>query len=161
MIYSRWRPWRDVAIETWLIAMGDWQLRVHRIRTARALDTAEGGFSVPNRPLPEVQDGEGGCRIITPADTSAILCLSPQRRCGEAVLTPPNSNLLFAERAAVPVLRGDLAPGTHLLLSAVWAGNPDTFAPQGCPQAFISDDAVRFVTAQEEKHLTLSPENVL
>jgi hypothetical protein len=71
-----------------------------------------------------VLDGEGGCRIITPADTSAILCLSPQRRCGEAVLTPPNSNLLFAERAAVPVLRGDLAPGTHLLLSAVWAGNP-------------------------------------
>ncbi|HAV2256466.1 hypothetical protein GZS10_03625 [Raoultella ornithinolytica] len=77
------------------------------------------------------------------------------------ILTPPNSNLLFAERAAVPVLRGDLAPGTHLLLSAVWAGNPDTFAPQGCPQAFIGDDAVRFVTAQEEKHLTLSPENVL
>ncbi|MEH1303406.1 DUF2264 domain-containing protein [Raoultella ornithinolytica] len=161
MIYSRWRPWRDVVIATWLIAMGDWQLRVHRIHTARALDTAEGGFSVPNRPLPQVLDGEGGCRIITPADTSAILCLSPQRRCGEAILTPPNSNLLFAERAAVPVLRGDLAPGTHLLLSAVWAGNPDTFAPQGCPQAFIGDDAVRFVTAQEEKHLTLSPENVL
>lgn len=82
MIYSRWRPWRDVVIATWLIAMGDWQLRVHRIHTARALDTAEGGFSVPNRPLPQVLDGEGGCRIITPADTSAILCLSPQRRCG-------------------------------------------------------------------------------
>jgi hypothetical protein len=115
---------------------------------------------VPNRPCLRCWTG-GRCRIITPADTSAILCLSPQRRCGEAILTPPNSNLLFAERAAVPVLRGDLAPGTHLLLSAVWAGNPDTFAPQGCPQAFIGDDAVRFVTAQEEKHLTLSPENVL
>ena len=44
-IYSRWLPWRDVVIDSWLLALGDWQLRVHRITTHRALDCAEGGFS--------------------------------------------------------------------------------------------------------------------
>ena len=73
-------------------------------------------------------------------------------------MTPPNSNLLFAERAAVPLLRGELDPGTHLLISAVWAGNAADFDPQCCPQAFTSDDAVRFVTARQETTLVLAPE---
>jgi hypothetical protein len=29
--YSRWKPWHDVEIETWLIPMVPWHLRIHRI----------------------------------------------------------------------------------------------------------------------------------
>ncbi|WP_202300841.1 DUF2264 domain-containing protein [Dryocola clanedunensis] len=159
MIYCRWQAWHDVTIDTWLMPLGDWQIRVHHVDTARGLDTAEGGFSIPNRPLPESQGGQGSCQLTTTTEASAIFCLSPQTRRGEQVLTPPNSNLLFAERAAVPVLHGELTPGKHLLISAVWAGNPDDFNAQSCPQALIRDDAVRFVTAQEERTLTLAPEN--
>ncbi|WP_020077934.1 DUF2264 domain-containing protein [Klebsiella aerogenes] len=158
VIYSRWLPWRDVVIDSWLLALGDWQLRVHRITTHRALDCAEGGFSLANRPLPQAQERDGASCLRNARDISAIFCLHPHTRRGETVLTPPNSNLLFAERAAVPVLRGELDAGTHCLVSAVWAGNAADFEPQHCPQAFISDDAVRFVTARQETTLVLAPE---
>lgn len=157
-IYSRWLPWRDVVIDSWLLALGDWQLRVHRINTRRALDCAEGGFSLANRPLPKMQESDGGCWLRNACDVSAIFALHPHARRGETVVTPPNSNLLFADRAAVPVLRDELDPGPHLLISAVWAGNAADFDPQHCPQAFISDDAVRFVTARQETTLVLAPE---
>ncbi|AFJ47197.1 hypothetical protein EBL_c21060 [Shimwellia blattae DSM 4481 = NBRC 105725] len=44
-IYSRWRPWHDVVIDTWLLVLGTWQVRVHRIESARHLDTAEGDLA--------------------------------------------------------------------------------------------------------------------
>lgn len=155
MIYSRWQPWHDVTVDTWLLALGDWQVRVHHILSARELDGAEGGFSIPNRPLPRAETGAHFCRLATEDDISAIFCLSASPRRGEQVLTPPNGNLLFAERAAVPLLRGELAKGKHLLIGAVWAGNPDDFDARLCPQAVVRDDAVRLVTAHHEKTLAL------
>ena len=104
---------------------------------------------------------ESACWLRNAQDASAIFCLHPHARRGETVVTPPNSNLLFAERAAVPLLRGELDPGTHLLISAVWAGHAAGFDPQHCPQAFISDDAVRFVMARQETTLVLAPETSL
>jgi hypothetical protein len=34
--------WHDVMIETWLIPFGEWHLRLHRINSARTLQTVEG-----------------------------------------------------------------------------------------------------------------------
>lgn len=45
-LYSRWSPWHDVHIDTWQVPFGEWHLRLHRINSARALQTAEGGFAV-------------------------------------------------------------------------------------------------------------------
>jgi len=64
---GRWRPWDDVEIVTTLLALGAWHVRVHRIRSARRLETVEGGFSVPRflgEGLPEtpeilIADAEG------------------------------------------------------------------------------------------------------
>lgn len=154
-IYSRWQPWHDVTIDTWLLPLGDWQIRVHHISTARDLDTAEGGFSLPNSTLQQVQMEHGSCQFTTPTDVSAIFCLSSNMRSGEQVLTPPNSNLLFAERAVIPLLRGEITQGKHVLISAVWAGETSAFNAQLCPQVLIGDDEVRLVTAHHEKRLTL------
>lgn len=153
MIYSRWQPWNDVTIDTWLVPLGDWQVRVHYLKTDRELDCAEGGFSLANRPLPQTELAASKSVMRTATDTSAIYCLSPQPRTGEQVLTPPNSNLLFAERAAVPLLRGELNVGTHLLISAVWAGDTEGFNEQSCPQAIISEGAVRLVMSHHQKHV--------
>ncbi|PAC67352.1 hypothetical protein CGS27_27980, partial [Enterobacter cloacae] len=38
-IFSRWSPWRDVQIATWQIPFGEWHLRLHRINSARTLQT--------------------------------------------------------------------------------------------------------------------------
>src|SRR5690606_8045642 len=46
VVWSRWRPWADVEVETWLWPQLPWHVRVHRIRTERALHTAEGGWAL-------------------------------------------------------------------------------------------------------------------
>jgi len=155
-IYSRWLPWADVTVDTWLVALGDWQVRIHHLMTARDLACAEGGFSLSARPQPELQTEPGLCRVQNDADASAIYCLSAQPRRGEVVLTPPNSNLLFADRAAVPVLRGELAAGEHFLISAVWAGNSADVASQTLPQVSIGGGRIHLTSATHETLLTLA-----
>ncbi len=41
-IVSRWTPYADVQVTTWLVPCPPWHVRVHWLRTARALTTAEG-----------------------------------------------------------------------------------------------------------------------
>jgi hypothetical protein len=43
---STWEPWPDVRITTFLVSLGAWHLRLHRIESRRTLRTVEGGFSV-------------------------------------------------------------------------------------------------------------------
>jgi len=45
-IYTRWKPWSDVEIRTWLVTGTPWHVRIHRIDTARYLDCADGGFAL-------------------------------------------------------------------------------------------------------------------
>lgn len=121
-IWSRWSPWQDVHIETWLIPCHEWHVRVHRIDSARHLQTAEGGFAVINGP--EIHTVRQGCESLLCASngTSAIRDLSPAAsRVPDYVVTPPNSSITFAECAAIPLLTGPVAPGISWLVSAVVA----------------------------------------
>jgi Uncharacterized protein conserved in bacteria len=90
-IYSRWQPWHDVTVDTWLAAVGHWQVRVHHLATARELDTAEGGFSLCFRPEPESRSTTGISCLTSATDVSAIHCLASSPRRGETVLTPPTA----------------------------------------------------------------------
>ncbi|AFJ47196.1 hypothetical protein [Shimwellia blattae] len=65
---------------------------------------------------------------------------------------------MFAGRAVVPVLRGELTPGAHVLVSAVWAGDTADFAPGHCPQVVIDDMRIRILVDGTEKSLSLLPE---
>jgi len=154
-LYSRWQPWHDVTVDSWLIALDNWQIRVHHIITARELDSAEGGFSLCFRPLPEQELQTGVSRLTSATDVSAIHCLNNLPRQGEVVLTPPNSNLLFADRAAVPVLTGELKPGNHLLCCAVWAGNQADYDASTLPQINVSEGVVHLHSATQETNFTL------
>ncbi|POP43593.1 hypothetical protein CHU32_14570 [Superficieibacter electus] len=118
-IFSRWSPWHDVHIESWLIPCGEWHLRLHRINSARHLSSVEGGFAVM-KAAPRIT--EGGCLVQAANGASTIRCLaSTLRRQGDCIITPPNSSVMFAECAAIPVLRGEIPIGESWLYSAVAA----------------------------------------
>lgn len=119
---SMWYPWKNVAVETWLVPpTADaplWHLRVHRIRTARALTSAEGGFAIygqreDGRALEPV-GGEafgtlaeaGIARAASRAGVSGIINVGEQQRKGTALRTDANSNLMVA-RAVLPTLIGE------------------------------------------------------
>ncbi|WP_252145903.1 DUF2264 domain-containing protein [Yokenella regensburgei] len=156
-IYSRWDPWQDVTVDSWLLAVGDWQIRVHRLQTARELESVEGGFSLPGRPLPEQHCDIRESQLSNNGELSTIYCLSPQPRSGEVVFTPPNSNLLFAVPAAVPLLRRALPVGEHLLISAVWAGDTASFDASTLPQVSRDETQIRIVTAHHDACIQLAP----
>ena len=119
-IFSRWSPWHDVHIASWLIPCGDWHVRLHQINTARRLNSTEGGFAVMKA---EPQMRHDGCRVQARNGDSAILSLPVGiTREADCVIAPPNSSVMFAECAAIPVLTGELAPGQHWLCCAVRAG---------------------------------------
>lgn len=129
-IYSRWSPWHDVHIDTWQVPFGEWHLRLHRINSARALQTAEGGFAVMKT---EQQIRERGCYLAAENGSSLIVDLSPAiARQPDSIVTPPNSSIMFPECASIPLLKTDIPPGESWLCCAVVAsGSPhDAVAPQ-------------------------------
>ncbi|ELQ3994646.1 DUF2264 domain-containing protein [Enterobacter bugandensis] len=125
-IYSRWSPWHDVHIETWQIPFGEWHLRLHRINSARTLQTAEGGFAVMKT---EHQTRARGSYLAAENGSSAIVDLSPFiERTPDSIVTPPNSSIMFPECASIPLLKTDLQPGERWLCCAVIASEKQNVA---------------------------------
>lgn len=141
-LFSRWSPWRDVQVSTWLIPCGDWHLRVHHLHTARELQSVEGGFAVMKaEPQSLNQGAHHGCRVDAENGVSAIVCLSPQlQREADCVVTPPNSSVMFAECAVIPMLQTTLAAGEHWLACAVQASISNTDFNPVIPELTIEPD---------------------
>jgi hypothetical protein len=127
VVWSRWSPWPDVTVHTYLAPYRDgWHLRVHRLATARTLTGAEGGFCIPwitSGPDPAAvgTTGEvGRCAATSNGLTSIILDLDGART-GELVVPLAGTNVLHP-RTVLPMLRAEYAPGEHRLLGAVYLG---------------------------------------
>lgn len=122
---SMWYPWKDVGIETWLVPPTEdaplWHLRVHRVRTGRALLSAEGGWAIYGQdsddralgPVPHAEREDYGtyeegseARAASKAGAAAVAALERNSsRVGEALRTDANTNLMVP-RAVMPTLRG-------------------------------------------------------
>lgn len=136
-LVSRWRPWPDVAVTTWLVPHARWHVRVHRIVTARHLHSVEGGFAI-SRDEPGLSEDDlrreaapGHALAASPAATTLIRDTPARRRDGIVLRTAPNTNVLFP-RAVVPTLIDTHPPGTHWLACAV-AGWPASADPGAAP----------------------------
>ncbi len=124
-IHSRWRPWCDVEVETWLVPIDlPWLLRIHRLVAPKGVLTKEGGFAIDRtsdrRGNPVRSPRKSQCAIArVPAGASGIRDLAGARR---AVLVHalPNTNVIHP-RTIVPMLLGRYAPGSHLLVTGVLA----------------------------------------
>lgn len=133
VITAVWKPWHDVVITTTIIAGLPWHLRIHRIETNRHIDVAEGGFALPllgSLEQEEYEDGDkssGNIGIVGSNDfgRSGIVAIMGYN---EAVLhyTQSNTNVMHA-RTNIPTLKGNLTPGSHVLISAVY-GEPKSDA---------------------------------
>jgi hypothetical protein len=138
-IRSTWHPWADVEITTWLTAAAPWHLRTHRIRTGRALHTAEGGFAVDRDGGPAArEEGQGRALAVSAdGDLSGLLALGEEgpARDGRVIEPLPGTNVL-ARRTALPTLLAELPPGEHWLRCAVLGAGPSQAAAwQAAPPA--------------------------
>jgi hypothetical protein len=125
--YSRWKPWNDVTVETWLIPILPWHVRIHHILTERTLISCEGGFAIgrmgeENISLDKSDITEEAASYVSNSNgISGIVNLIGDRK-SKLVAELPNSNLLEC-KTVVPVLFGKLLKTENWLVCAV-LGSP-------------------------------------
>lgn len=120
---SRWSPLPGVIIETEIVAAAPWHFRIHTITTQHPLLTAEGGFAIGrNRCRDEGELRMGGERAVAtlPWGVSGIVNLEGSRE-PSMIRAEANTNAM-ANRTLIPCLEGELSPGTHRFVAAVYAG---------------------------------------
>ncbi|MEP7285003.1 MAG: DUF2264 domain-containing protein [Chloroflexota bacterium] len=124
-LYSVWQPLPGVEIETWLIPSPPWHMRVHRLRTSRALWTSEGGFALNrsgDNPLMQAGGQEAGDGVACaryPAGGSGIWDLLGLRE-GRVLRVDPNTNMM-TPRTVLPTLFAQYDAGEYWLACAVLA----------------------------------------
>ncbi len=119
--FSRWQPWPDLELRTWLIADATGHIRIHHLRTARKVWTVDAGFAVgwnekSSRQL--LPSAPSGPVVRGPHGASALRNLHGERR-ADCVDLGANSHLL-SSLAAMPLLHSAHEPGEHWL--ATWVG---------------------------------------
>ncbi|OAP42575.1 hypothetical protein AU381_15445 [Sinorhizobium glycinis] len=156
-LFSRWSPWPDVMVETWLLPISPWHVRVHRITTPRPLETAEGGFAIARRDFEAdtLSSEAGSAYVIGEEDFSGIRDLSSTvARQGVAQKAPPNTNLITA-KTLVPQLRATIPAGETILRCAVLALR-DTAAASGDWNIAPSAPDISDLRAVAEQGVTVS-----
>ncbi|KAJ5612070.1 hypothetical protein N7510_005264 [Penicillium lagena] len=127
IIFSRWYPWTDVTVQTWLIPHECWHMRVHEVSSSRPLSTIEGGFAVPKFDFMqdrifEQKSSAWTCGAM--GDFSGIVDASDPPRVGRVQSPHGNTNVMYP-RTLVPQLQGNIKPNcTRIFASAILAG-PD------------------------------------
>lgn len=150
-IFSRWSPWHDVHIDSWLVPFGEWHLRLHRITSARTLQTVEGGFAVMKT---DPQLHGRGSYLSADNGSSAIVDLSPNiSRQPDSVVTPPNSSIMFAGCATIPMLTSTLPQGESWLCCAVTASAQNKNRAES-PQLQINNNQVVIRAPGSERQLS-------
>jgi hypothetical protein len=122
MLYSRWKPWADVTVETYLVPANPWHIRLHKITTPRILKTIEGGFAIARADFARdrAEEEEGRAVWHGQTDLSVICDLMSDKRQGRAHVPIANTNLIHA-KTNLPQLRGEIAQGETLFATAVLA----------------------------------------
>ncbi|WWC86401.1 uncharacterized protein L201_001277 [Kwoniella dendrophila CBS 6074] len=141
---SKWKPWKDVKVETWLLPpqneKSNYYLRIHKIKTDRKLLSAEGGWTnygqgQDGRALIQSFSGlmskggdqeQGWSRAVTSGGAVGLVDIpykgSNGKRQGQLVQIDPNSNVIFS-RGILPSLVGEIEPGESWLVTAIF-GKP-------------------------------------
>ncbi|GAB7353705.1 hypothetical protein MBLNU459_g4108t1 [Dothideomycetes sp. NU459] len=141
VLYSTMRPWSDVEVRTWLLPPTDeapnWHLRVHRVETHRAVQSAEGAFAIlctrqkdgrvlgplsaesPNEGTQA--EGEAALTVSAAGAVGIVELLSKEGRKGGILDADANSNLIEA-RTNLPTLYANLERGdVRWFVTAVFA----------------------------------------
>ncbi|MGX7133046.1 DUF2264 domain-containing protein [Enterococcus songbeiensis] len=112
-VFSKWVPYPDCVIKSFIIPCYPWHFRVHLVETNRSIHLIAGSFSAPLDGK-TIQSASDKILYHSSAGTVGIQTFSPCLTC-ELTNPEPNTNLLF-NRTVLPIVTTHLIPGKHLLL---------------------------------------------
>ncbi|MFF2446407.1 DUF2264 domain-containing protein [Neobacillus sp. NPDC058068] len=160
VVYTKWKPWDDVVIKTWLVAGAPWHIRIHRIETNRQIDCADGGFALglehkeyKNLKAEIIQIEQESLQVF-PWGASGIKNLNG---CGKAELVYANANTnILHPRTVIPTIKARFKPGKHWFVNAVFGevGNKKVIDQWGkVPKVEFTDE--EFIVWQGMEKITL------
>ncbi|WP_121660780.1 DUF2264 domain-containing protein [Metabacillus litoralis] len=159
-IYSKWKPWNDVEVETWLVSGTPWHIRVHQIKTNRLLDTADGGFALgieDKKVISELvtKQADQACIASMTWGASGIMSLLGG---GNAEFIYPNSNTnILHSRTVIPTIKTRIHPGTSILVSAVFGETEESYYTKWEEAPIIEMDSNRItIKALNKKALEIN-----
>jgi hypothetical protein len=126
-IYSKWHPWDDVDVETFLIPSGVWQIRVHRISSPRKLSTIEGGFALPRPPYKNERITTSANSVVVESlnDSSAMIDLgSSVARLPRGHAPDGNTSIMFPHTVIAQFL-GQVPANQTVTFACAVVASPD------------------------------------
>jgi hypothetical protein len=126
-LYSVWRPWKDVDVETWLLPRGPWHIRVHRIRSPRDISSIEGSFAAPRTDFDGdtilVEEGSGSVMSAL-GDFVMIMDGSISARTARVIAPHGNTSVMFP-RTLIPQLQGKIRANEVAVFGCAVLAGPD------------------------------------
>ena len=117
LVYASWAPFEGVEVETFLVDLFPWHLRVHRIRSLFSVGIAEGGFAAPGESISGAQKSSTDLCNELNIDGSGISNVYGERY-ASVVRCFPNTNIKH-KTTVLPMLLGQLGAGESVLACLV------------------------------------------
>ena len=140
-LYSKWLPWPDVCIESYIVPLMPWHVRLHIVGTGRRIALADGGFAISRDGDYErrIEDDKLECAIIRDESVSAVVSLLGSQK-PELVWAEPNTNVIVP-RTIIPTLTAKVDPGQYVFASAILGAYGDN-----CTQHINSPPTIETTT---------------
>lgn len=116
-LYSVWKPWTDVKIESYIIPLFPWHVRIHFVQTERNLNLADGGFAIEKTKKYRVLERTNSFTIVRDREISGIVSLLGEQQI-KVIVPDPNTNLIN-ERTLIPTAISRVQPGAYSYATAV------------------------------------------
>lgn len=125
---------KRVQVESIIIPLGAWHVRIHQIEAAEAIEIADGGYAIGKERCGTVVPGRDSGKYtqeMVRQEKSSLFCNFPWGVSGivgigdnswqpRLIQAFPNTNLLH-NLTVIPTLCASLEPGKHTLISCVYA----------------------------------------
>lgn len=153
--YSLWKPWKDATVESIVIPLGAWHIRIHHVKAKRPLSITDGGFSVPRNvaEFKVLDEKTQEIAIASDAGISAVLSLDGQMT-AELSDKQVNQNLLN-NCVVFPFLSMDCPADTDFIICNAFYGETNSQALNEPPEAEVTDEGVIIKNAGEACELLI------
>lgn len=124
-IYSLWKPWKDVKIESYIVPFDSWHVRVHVIDSKRDLLSYDSSYAINCQDM-DAKDiiKEDSAFLTNVYGTTGIVDPDKTSEAG-TVLVHPNTNILYS-RSKIAYLKRHINKGKSIISSIV-IGTTDRF----------------------------------
>jgi len=141
-LYVKWKPWDDVVIESYIVPLFPWHVRVHIVSTGRKLALADGGFAIDRQgELRRAVEGNS-CAVIRQGCASGIVGLIGELK-PSLVQTEPATSLMVP-LTLIPTMTAKVLPGEYVFATAVLGAvgeNADKYLDE-IPAAVVSGGTI-------------------